>query len=389
VLSSEQLAVVKATTPVVGANVSKITSCFYATMFKNDPGSLHFFNEANQQRGFQQEALAEAIVAYATNIENLGALAPLVEKIAHRHVSLSVTPPLYQLVHKNLMAAIADVLGAAVTPEIAGAWSQAVLDLAKVCITTEEQLYEKYEARRGGWRGEREFRLVDKKKMAAETYSFKFVPTDGYAGPFDFTPGQYMTIRMPKVGAAPRHYTLTSSPGETFLQCTTRKVRGGVVSTYMHDKMEIGAKVRVGVPCGVLKSEPNPNGHVLVSAGIGVTPMSALAKQLGRKVKAIWCLNSTKDRAVFVDEFINSGVPTFSLTTEGGRPDLDVHAAKLVQTAGESCSYYLCGPVPFMAGFSHALYKAGVAQEKVHMQLFGTGNVGTRVAKECPVAGKV
>lgn len=62
------------------------------------------------------------------------------------------------------MIAIGDVLGDAVTPEIGDAWSQAVLDLAGICINAEKDLAEQYSKRTGGWKGEREFVLKEKKE---------------------------------------------------------------------------------------------------------------------------------------------------------------------------------------------------------------------------------
>jgi hemoglobin-like flavoprotein len=48
--SAQTIDIVKATAPVVGAHALEITTCFYKTLFKNDPAALHFFNEANQVR---------------------------------------------------------------------------------------------------------------------------------------------------------------------------------------------------------------------------------------------------------------------------------------------------------------------------------------------------
>ena len=106
-----------------------------------------------------------------------------------------------------------------------------------------------------------------------------FRPTDGYTGGFEFTPGQYLTIRIPELQAAPRHYTITSKvsmrlwvhgiiglilnflqSGDPFLECTTRKVSKGEVSTFMHDKMELGTKVLLGVPAGLFTAKVTFNG---------------------------------------------------------------------------------------------------------------------------------
>ena len=102
-LSQKTIDTVKATAPVVAEHAKEITTKFYETLFKNVPAAASFFNKSNQGKGLQQDALAHAVVAYASNIEDLSVLGGAVEKIAHRHVGLCVTSNLYQLVHDNLM----------------------------------------------------------------------------------------------------------------------------------------------------------------------------------------------------------------------------------------------------------------------------------------------
>merc|ERR1719229_1777102 len=233
----------------------------------------------------QAQTLAKAVVAFASNIDNLGVLGPAVEKIAHRHVALVVTPELYSIVHSNLMLAIGEVLGDAVTPEIGEGWSNAVLALAEILTNAEEELYQKVEARKGGWRGMRDFEVTGIQKVAEDTVQFDFMPKDGSSTGIEFSPGQYLTIRLPSSDiAAPRHYTATSKADGSVagLQCTTRLVSGangnpaGEVSTYMHKKMQVGETVQLSAPVGVFTPGVADGGKVaFVTAGIGATPAHA------------------------------------------------------------------------------------------------------------------
>lgn len=376
--TAKTVEIVKVTAPVVADNSVDITSCFYKTMFKNDPATLHFFNEANQAKGKQSQALADFIVKYASNIDNLTAIATEVKKVAHRHVALSVTAPLYPIVHKNLMIAIKETLGDTVTEDIGCAWGEAVSTLADTLIQEELELAATLEARTGGWRGEREFELCSKDTVAQDTVHFEFKSTDGYIGGFDFTPGQYLTIRIPELGVAPRHYTVTSRPGDAVLACTTRRVVKGVVSNYMHDTMKLGTKVLLGVPAGVFTATLSPS--VLISAGIGVTPMWSFFNQLGKEhVKHIWAINPSASRALFQKEFEKSGIPT-TYKVGGAKIDLKGEAATLVAGAGVGANYYVCGPNGFMVSFKAALCAAGVEGSNVHTEVFGTGN-----ARSCPM----
>ena len=253
-LSDATISTIKATAPVVAPRAKDITTAFYRTMFENNPEVLAFFNKNHQKHGTQPQALADAVVAYASNIDNLGALDGAVTKIAHRHCALSVLPGMYPIVHDNLMLAIAEVLGDAVTPEIGAAWSNAVNALAEILIGKEEELYKVAESRSGGWRLEREFVLTGKRIVGPGTIRFDFAPIDANSGPdgFEFEAGQYITLRLPGLpDTAPRHYTLTSPPWGRTLQCTTRAVSGGEMSTYMHGaRFAVGAPLLVGAPFG-------------------------------------------------------------------------------------------------------------------------------------------
>ena len=102
---------------------------------------------------------------------------------------------------------------------------------------------------------------------------------------------------------APRHYTTTSPPGEKYLQCTTKKVAGGVVSTYMHEALKVGDTVKLTPPYGVFTLDQELPTGVLVSAGIGVTPMINFARALGDKTALVVHVDKTEAAHAFKAEF--------------------------------------------------------------------------------------
>ena len=131
-LSEETIQTVKATAPAVALHAEAITRRFYSLMFAGNPEVQAYFNPAHQHSGGQQRALAGAICAYAANIDNLSALGPAVELIAHKHCSLGIQRQHYPIVGKHLLVAIKDVLGEAATDEqktaIASMWPPACAD---------------------------------------------------------------------------------------------------------------------------------------------------------------------------------------------------------------------------------------------------------------------
>ena len=124
-LSPESAEVVRATLPVIGANIDTITPLFYDKMFAAHPELIRdTFNRGNQKQGAQQRALAASIATFASMLVDGKSPVDLLSRIGHKHASLGITEDQYQIVHDNLFAAIVDVLGEAVTPEVAAAWDE-------------------------------------------------------------------------------------------------------------------------------------------------------------------------------------------------------------------------------------------------------------------------
>lgn len=103
-------------------------------MIRAHPELRDVFSESAQKLGHQPAALAAAVYAYACNIHDLTPILPVVERIAHKHTSLHITANQYGIVGKHLIQAIVDILGDAVTPDIADAWYNGYWNLAHVSI---------------------------------------------------------------------------------------------------------------------------------------------------------------------------------------------------------------------------------------------------------------
>ena len=383
-MNQSTIDIVKATAPLVAEHAEEITRLFYMTMFLNNPEASQFFNKANQT-GDQPKALANAIIAYALNIDNLGALGDAVELIASKHCGLQVLPEHYPIVHDNLLIAVAEVLKPAVTPEIGAAWSEAVNFLAKLLIGVEEARYAAAEARSGGWRGWKNFTVSEIETMSTGVKAFKFVPEDGVTAPYEFTPGQYLSIRVDvnkdKSFTSPRHYTIVSKPGDSFFQICTKKIDGGVVSSFMHDTLVTGDVVRLSPPFGPFTLAPatsvfeaDSNKAVLVSAGIGRTPMKAFLDALvGQGVKTIKTVHVDKNKAAvpFFDYFesVNAGGNQYYYSEEGRPAASDISKA-LVAEVGVDNMFYLCGPPSFMQSMAHGLVAGGVERGNIKWEAF-------------------
>eukprot|EP00934_Nitzschia_sp_Nitz4_P003742 Nitzschia sp. Nitz4//scaffold49_size126201//118729//120006//NITZ4_003663-RA/size126201-processed-gene-0.103-mRNA-1//-1//CDS//3329553212//3732//frame0 len=378
-LSDSTIDIVTATAPVVAPLALDITKNFYTRMLGNHPELLAYFNPSHNVpiSLHQPKALAGSIVAYATHIKDLGPLlvpGGPVEAIAHRHCALAVVPAQYFVVHENVMAAIAEVLGDAVTPEIGGAWNEAVLFLAKALIDLEENVYQMLEDREGGWSGLLEFEVTDIDEIAKDVKTITFKPPAGSAlegSKFEFTAGQYLSLGIDIDGdgkTAPRHFTVTSPPMSDYLQCSIKKIPGGKVSTYVHENLKVGDTVKLAAPLGVFTAAPSVESAVLVSAGIGVTPMVNLKKALGDKVKLCAHVGHEAASFPFKDDFVG-GLEKFT-DVQGGRTKPSDLATELLEKAGKDNTFFICGPSDWMNELQSSLLTQGA--KNVQCEVFGS-----------------
>src|SRR3954465_10765061 len=166
-LSDKTIDLVKATVPALETHGLAITQRMYARMFEN-PDIRDLFNQSHHgETGSQPKALAVAVLAYARNIDNLGALASRGERIAQKHVGLQILPEHYPAVAEALLGAIKDVLGDAATDEVLAAWGEAYWFLADILIGREKRIYDETAASPGGWSGWRNF-VVERKERESD-----------------------------------------------------------------------------------------------------------------------------------------------------------------------------------------------------------------------------
>ncbi|MDR5749606.1 NO-inducible flavohemoprotein [Caballeronia sp. LZ024] len=394
-LTADQIARVKATAPVLAEYGTTITKHFYKRMFANHPELKNVFNQAHQQSGSQPEALARAVYAYAANIDNLGALGGAVAHIAHKHASLNIRAEHYPIVGENLLAAISEVLGDAADQPTLDAWAAAYGQLANILIGAEQKLYDG-----APWSGFRPFVVVRKEMESDEITSFYLKPSDG-GKVCDFAPGQYVSVKrfVQAVGVdQPRQYSLSDAPNGEWLRISVKREQpaerpAGHVSNGLHDDVVAGSIVEVSAPMGEFsldRSKTTP--VVLMSAGVGITPMvSMLASLTGEgSARQVAFVHACRHGGVHAFKHwlkeIVARHPSVSRTVFYESPraadrqgvDFDFDGrmawAKFVSLALlPDADYYVCGPLAFMREQVAALHAAGIRAERIHTEIFGSG----------------
>ena len=366
-LSPKSAELVEATLPAVGAAIGEISRLFYERMFAEHPILLrHLFNRGNQANGTQAQALAGSVAAFASGL--LAGQRPdaMLRRIAHKHVSVGVTPGQYAVVHVHLMAAIGDVLD--VTPEIAAAWSEVYWLMADTLIGLERFLP----------RGQQEYRVIARFQETEDVVTFVVRPVSGPVPPS--SPGQYVSVHVPLPDGARqiRQYSLSGRTDDA-LQFSVK--RDGEVSNHLHDFAPVGSTLRLSQPAGDLTLEPGDGPVLLASAGIGCTPMISMLAELAAtdSPRRVIAVHGDRDQlahpfraelAQLVAKLEDAQAHVFYERPIGDWP---AERTGLVDLAGieipRDTTAYLCGPVPFLRAVRSQLLDAGVTD--VHYEVFG------------------
>ncbi|QTJ70195.1 hemin transporter (plasmid) [Rhodococcus sp. ZPP] len=396
-LSPSSTEMIRATLPVVGAAISDITALFYRKMFAAHPElERDLFNRGNQQQGEQQKALAGAIAAFAAlQLEPDQARVDLIlSRIANKHASLGIEPAQYAIVHTHLFAAIVEVLGDAVTAEVAAAWDEVYWLMAETLISMEAGLYQAAGVAVGDvWR---QVRVRERRHESADTVSFVLTSADGAALP-SFAPGQYLSVgvHLPDGARQIRQYSLSSAPSSDDWRITVKRVDAqslpdgvipaGEVSNFLFRNVFEGDMLNVTTPFGDLVLQDDDAPLLLVSAGIGCTPMMGMLSHLAdtedsRPISVLHADRSPSNHAhraeltELVERLPFAVMHRWYEDLGARRPEghLREGRADLGEvTIAPGTRAYLCGPLPFMLGIREALLAKQVPAENIHYEVFG------------------
>ena len=391
-LSDRSRPVVEATLPVVADHIEEIATRFYAHLFDEHPGLLDgVFNRGNQAEKTQQLALAGSVAVFASSLLKVPEQLPehLLSRIAHKHASLGITPAQYDVVHEHLFWAIADVLGDAVTPEVAAAWDEVYWLMAYALINQERGLYSARGVRpETVWR---EWEVAEKTQETADVVTFRMRKVDDRLVKTSL-PGQYVTVQVPMPDGVrqPRQYSLTRADDGEHRQFSVKRVRGGdkpdgEVSNHLCDRVEVGDRLTMSVPFGDVVLDDSGRPVVFASAGIGITPMAGMLSHLaaaGSRLP-VTLLHADADQSSFaLREQVLEDLRTlpggtahiwFERGAESSLP-VQAHAGGMdldVVDLPEGAVYYLCGPLPFMQSVRSALVDRGVSPRDIQYEVFG------------------
>lgn len=386
-ISSASRPYIDASVPVLREHGLTITTTFYRSMFDAHPELKNLFNMGNQTSGAQQQSLASAVFAYAANIGNAAALGPVVSRIVHKHASVGIRADHYPIVGHHLLGAIKTVLGDAATEPLLKAWEEAYTSLARLLIDAEAKMYEEAGVQPGETRP---MRVTEVVRESDNVISIRLVPADGGALP-PFRAGQYVSVAVDFSDGHRqlRQYSLSDAPGKDSLRISVKREDGGAhpageVSTWLHNNVNVDNVLHVTHPFGDFLPDTESNEPVvLLSAGVGVTPMIAALNRIAavnpeRRVIFAHAARNAAHHAHQADIAAARArmpylhVVTFHEEDETagalkGKMDLE----RLPSWPRGETDVYMCGPLPFMQAQWNALLAAGAPASRLHREVFG------------------
>jgi ferredoxin-NADP reductase/MOSC domain-containing protein YiiM/ferredoxin len=244
------------------------------------------------------------------------------------------------------------------------------------------------------WTGFRSLRVAHVEPETASVVSLTFEAADGSPLPAAI-PGQFLVLKLrpnPELPVVLRNYSLSGAPGTGAYRISVKREANGIASNFLDSKVRAGDSLDVAAPRGSFTLQQGRQPVILLSAGIGATPVMAMLHALAsqRSERAIWWLQGARNRSEhpFAEESrelvaaLANGrrYIAYSKPEPGDRPsrDFDTVGRLNVNTLEQlgiprEADFYLCGPAGFLASFIVALKKWGVEPGRVHSEVFGPG----------------
>ena len=243
------------------------------------------------------------------------------------------------------------------------------------------------------WRGFRPLRVSRKVHESGNVISLLLEPADGQPIATAL-PGQFVVLRLgpESAPALMRSYSLSGEPGASSYRVSIKREAHGAASAYVDDELRVGDIVHASAARGSFTLRPGDTPVVLLSAGIGVTPVLAMLHALAAQAstREIWWLYGTRNglEHPFAEEtrgLLNSlahhrSYICYSSPDREDRPNVDFDAPgrlnmRLLQELNlpRNGDFYICGPSTFMSDLTAGLKALGVEPDRIHTETFGAG----------------
>lgn len=242
------------------------------------------------------------------------------------------------------------------------------------------------------WPGFRTLKVAKVDRESASVISLSFEERDGSPLPAAL-PGQFLVLRLRVNPNAPpllRNYSMSGAPGENTYRVSVKQEVNGTASSFLHHHVNAGDTLEVSAPRGAFTLRPGDAPVVLVSAGIGATPVLAMLHALAaqRSSRQVWWLYGARNRNEH--PFAKESRGLLQALARGqshvvySQPGPEDQLGQDYDSAGHldasllerlrvdrNAEFYLCGPPPFMRSFTAGLKTWGADSNRIHAEIFG------------------
>jgi ferredoxin-NADP reductase/MOSC domain-containing protein YiiM len=241
------------------------------------------------------------------------------------------------------------------------------------------------------WRGFRPLRVSRKVRESGNVTSLLLEPTDGQPIAAAL-PGQFVVLRLGPASAPAlmRSYSLSGAPSAVCYRVSVKRDAHGAASAYIDDELQVGDIVQASAARGSFTLRPGDTPVVLLSAGIGVTPVLAMLHALAaeastREIRWLYGTRNGREHP-FAEETRGllkalahrQSYVCYSSPDPEDRPHVDFDAPgrlnmRVLQELNlpRDGDFYICGPSSFMSDLSAGLTRLGVAPDRIHTEMFG------------------
>ncbi len=250
-----------------------------------------------------------------------------------------------------------------------------------------------HEEQAPAWPGFRKMRIASIHKESDSVTSLFLTPVDGQHLPV-FQAGQFVVLRLiVDVGKPPvlRSYSLSDLPEIDHFRISVKSELNGIGSSFLDSHCKVGDVLDVSAPRGNFTLRPGGNPLVLLSAGVGATPVLSMLHTLAAEssLREIWWIYGARNRVdhPFADESRSllkqlsrgRGYTVYSRPTATDQAGTDFDASGHIDTAlierigvAKDSDFYLCGPTSFLKSMRDGLRDWGVLDANVHTEIFGS-----------------
>ena len=248
------------------------------------------------------------------------------------------------------------------------------------------------------WQGFRSLRVSHMERESKSVLSLVLVPADGQPLAAAL-PGQFVVLRLRPTPDGPpllRNYSLSDTPSADHYRVSVKQEVKGAASTYVHTQVHVDDVLEVSAPRGTFTLRQGESPVVLMSAGVGATPVLAMLHDLVAEAsqREVWWLFGARNRDEhpFEEEarsclrslLHSHSYILYSRPGKEDQPGLDFDApghltVTVLKEIGvpREADFYLCGPSAFLQDLTAGLAAWGVATDHVHAEIFGPGASST------------